>query len=268
MTGPFIDLHLSFCRFSFLLKNLLNLLYLWRLHNHVLIAKGKANRNDNLLDITGDLEVTGMTGEPSIKKRLSVGSGVVPEAQIYRMLSSPAEPSCIDRKLGALVFSHGLEEVSHNRPRGLERIVVFKGDDLSHHRGHIIAISRFSDGSLNASRYYIRGSYYVIVTYGFMSQVASPSVLSNSLVLYNMLTGAACPEIGINVSAGDFFEVYLTMLILTIHEVGKVDEVLSLIGIVIGQDTVIHEFPSEGVGNYNDNSSVGCIVGRLGGAGL
>lgn len=205
MTGPFIDPHLSFCRFSFILKDLLDLLYLWRLHNHVLIAKGKANRNDNLLDITGNLEVTGMTGEPSIKKRFSVGSCVVPEAQIYGMLSSPAEPSCIDRKLGALVFSHGLEEVSHDRPCSLERIVVFEGDDLSHHTGHIIAISRFSDGAINASRCYIRESYHVVVTYGFMSQVASPSVLSNSLVLYNMLTGAACPEVEINVLVGDFF---------------------------------------------------------------
>lgn len=267
MAGPFINLHLSFCRLGFILKDLLNLLYLWRLHNHVLIAQGKANRDDNLLDITGHLEVTGMTGEPSIKKRLSVGSGVVPKAQIYGMLSSPAEPSCIDRKLGALIFPHGLEEVPHNRPRSLERIVVFEGDDLSHHTGHIIAISRFSHGPIAASRYYILESYH-IVTYGFMSQVASPSVLSNSLVLCNMLTGAACPEVGINVSAGDFLKVYLTMLILTIHEVGKIDEVLSLIGIVIGQDTVIDEFPSEGVGNYDDYSSVGDIVGRLGGIGL
>lgn len=101
-----------------------------------------------------------------------------------------------------------------------------------------------------------------------MSQVASPSVLSNSLVLYNMLTGAACPEVEIKVLVGDFFKVYLTIIILTIHEVRKVDEVLSLIGIIIGQDTVIHEFPSEGVGNYNDDSSVDCIVGRLGGVGL
>lgn len=209
-----------------------------------------------------------MTGEPSIKKRFSVGSGVVPDAQVYGMLPSPAEPSCIDRKLGALVFSHGLEEVSHNRPRGLERIVVFEGDDLSHHRGHIIAISPFSDSYINASRYDIRESYHVIVTYGFMSQVTSPSVLSNSLVLCNMLTGAACPEIGINVLAGDFLKVCLTILIFTIHEVGKVDEVFSLIGIVISQDTVIHEFPSEGVRNYNDYSSVGYIVGRLGGVGL
>lgn len=268
MTGPFIDLHLSFCRFSFILKNLLNLLYLWRLHKHVLIAKSKANRNDNLLDITGDLEVTGMTREPSIKKRFSIGSGVVPEAQIYGMLSSPAEPSCVDRKLGVLIFSHRLEKVSHNRPCGLERIVVSEGDHLSHHRGQIIAISRFSHGPINASRYNIREPYHVVVTYSFMSQVASPSVLSNSLILYNILAGTACPEVGIKVSAGNFLKVYLTMLILTIHEVGKVDEVLSLIGVVIGQDTVIHKFPSEGVGNYNDDSSVGLIIGRSGGVGL
>lgn len=107
---------------------------------------------------------------------------------------------------------------------------------------------------------------YYVATYGFMSHVFSPLVVSSSFVLYNISTGAACPNGGTELSA-DVLDVRLNM-VRTVHEVGKVDEVFSLIGIIIGQYTIIHEFPSKGVGDYDDDSSVRCIVGRFSGVGI
>lgn len=95
MTKPFF-LQTFPCPFSIYLCSR-TLVHLFICGLHILIAKGKANRNVDLLDLTDltDLEDTRITSEPRIKRKFPFSS-VVTEAWIYDMLPFLAEPSFLD----------------------------------------------------------------------------------------------------------------------------------------------------------------------------